>query len=52
LLLEFLLKTINIETEVEEKREILAKEKQFNVYETFRFFDRHSRGYVYAYDLL
>jgi len=41
-----------IELEVEETREGLANEKQFNIYETFRYMDKHSRGYIYVKDLL
>eukprot|EP00347_Sterkiella_histriomuscorum_P020513 403337513 len=51
LLLDVLLKIIAIEVQIEEKRENCADQRQFNLYETFRYFDSNSRGYVYVKDV-
>ncbi|CDW82573.1 ef hand family protein [Stylonychia lemnae] len=51
-LLDYLLKVVNTESSIEEKREQCAQQTQFNLYETFRYFDVFSRGYIYAKDVL
>lgn len=43
---------MEIESEIENKREMLAMEPQFNIYEAFRYFDKACKGYVYVKDLL
>ena len=50
--MEFLAKTVAIENELEACREALALERQFNLYETFRFFDQLSKGFIYEKHLL
>jgi len=50
-LLELIRNIAKLECQIEQKKVELASQPRFNIYETFRFFDKEGRGVIYLADL-